>query len=116
MKCIKCGETLIEGMDICISCGASQTSSQPVRMENEQVVQSIMSKKKLGLIAIFLGFVGAHNFILGYTGKGILQILLTLSGFGFFIALLWGLFEGLMILGGKIDKYKNGQPIIQVDF
>ena len=38
------------------------------------------SKIVAGLLGLFLGTLGVHNFYLGYTGKAVAQLLLTLIG------------------------------------
>ncbi len=58
------------------------------------------SKLTAGLLGIFLGGFGVHNFYLGYTGKAIAQILLSCVGIG----AIWGFIEGILILTGNIDK------------
>lgn len=60
-----------------------------------------------GLLGIFLGGLGIHNFYLGYTGKAIAQIALSLC---FGAGAIWGLIEGIMILTGTINKDANGVP------
>ena len=74
------------------------------------------SKVAAGLLAIFLGSFGVHNFYLGYTGKAVAQLLLTLVGWilcglGPIAAGIWGLVEGIMILTGSINKDGNGMPL-----
>lgn len=64
------------------------------------------SKMAAGLLGIFLGAFGVHNFYLGYTGKAIAQLLLTLFGWiliglGPLAASIWGLVEGILILCSK---------------
>lgn len=61
------------------------------------------SKIAAGLLGIFLGCFGVHNFYLGYTGKAVAQLLLTLLGWillglGPIAAAIWGLVEGILIL------------------
>ena len=60
------------------------------------------SKLAAGLLGIFLGCFGVHNFYLGNTGKAVAQLLLTVIGWIIFIgpaiASIWGLVEGIMIL------------------
>ena len=66
-----------------------------------------------GLLGIFLGGFGAHNFYLGYTGKGLAQLLITCLSFGFlfFISSTWGLIEGILILVGTINKDAFGNVL-----
>lgn len=58
------------------------------------------SKMAAGLLGIFLGGLGIHNFYLGYTGKAIAQLLISLLSLGFLaiISGIWGLIEGILIL------------------
>ena len=75
------------------------------------------SKIAAGLLGIFLGYFGIHNFYLGYTGKGVAQLLLSTvglcftCGFSIVFASIWGLIEGILILTGSIDKDANGVPL-----
>ena len=64
-----------------------------------------------GLLGIFLGAWGVHNFYLGYTKKGILQIVLTIVTCG--IAALWGFIEGILILCGNINTDANGNRLAE---
>ena len=74
-----------------------------------------MQKSKLaaGLRGIFLGSLGVHNFYLGYTGKAIAQLLISLltCGFGAVASGIWGLVEGILILTGSISKDAKGIPL-----
>ncbi|WP_197719272.1 TM2 domain-containing protein [Actinomyces slackii] len=58
------------------------------------------SKVAAGVLGIFLGGFGIHNFYLGYTGKAVAQLLITLltCGFGAIVSSVWGLVEGILIL------------------
>ncbi|MBT1163851.1 TM2 domain-containing protein [Bifidobacterium felsineum] len=67
---------------------------------------SSKSKLAAGLLGIFLGAFGVHNFYLGNTGKAIAQLLLTcvgwiLLGLGPLAATIWGLVEGILILTSR---------------
>lgn len=67
---------------------------------------STKSKMAAGLFGIFLGAFGVHNFYLGFTGKAVAQLLLTLLGGWFFgigalAAGIWGLVEGILILSSS---------------
>lgn len=71
------------------------------------------SKMAAGLLGIFLGSLGIHNFYLGYTGKALAQLLISLltCGFGAAITGIWGLIEGIMILTGSIAVDGKGVPL-----
>ncbi len=68
------------------------------------------SKMAAGLLGIFLGAWGIHNFYLGFTKKAIIQIVVSLVTCG--IGGIWGFIEGIMILCGKINTDANGNPLI----
>lgn len=70
-----------------------------------QPAYGVQQKSKLaaGLFGIFLGALGVHNFYLGFTGKAVAQLLLTLIGWilfglGLVVAWIWGFVEGILIL------------------
>lgn len=68
------------------------------------------SKMAAGLLGIFLGAWGIHNFYLGFNKKAIIQIVVSLVTCG--IGGIWGFIEGIMILCGKINTDANGNPLI----
>lgn len=120
--CTNCGEKLNEKDVFCSKCGASVETGIPVE-NNQPTTQTvnprINAKSKIagGLLGIFLGYFGVHNFYLGYTNKAVAQLLLTtigwiLCGLGPIVAGIWGFIEGVMILAGSIDKDADGNPLI----
>ena len=74
---------------------------------------NVGTKSKIagGLLGIFFGAFGVHNFYLGYTSKAVLQLVLSLVGIiltfiviGIFILFaieIWGFIEGIMILASS---------------
>jgi TM2 domain-containing membrane protein YozV len=81
------------------------------------------SKMVAGLLGIFLGWLGIHNFYLGNTKKAIIQVCLGGIGLltswlfiGIFLILgaeIWGIVEGIFILTGKegYDTDADGTPL-----
>lgn len=67
------------------------------------VVSGGKSKIAAGVLGILLGGFGIHNFYLGFNGKAIAQLLITLLSVGFlsWISAIWGLVEGILILVSK---------------
>lgn len=72
-------------------------------------MQPQKSKMAAGLLGIFLGGWGIHNFYLGNTTRGIIQIIVTIVTCG--IGAIWGLVEGIMILTGAINTDAKGNPL-----
>ena len=95
--CHNCGQPTVPGAAVCTSCGSALAT----------FTADSKSKLGAGLLGIFLGGLGIHNFYLGYTGKAIAQLLLSCTG----VSEIWGFIEGIMILCGKIDKDANGNPL-----
>lgn len=111
--CHNCGQPVAPNAMACTYCGANQ-SAGPVNAGPVGYVPK--SSLAAGLLGIFLGSLGIHNFYLGYTGKAVAQLLLTLiggwlCGIGAAAAGIWGLVEGIMILTGSINVDGHGYPI-----
>jgi TM2 domain-containing membrane protein YozV len=69
------------------------------------------SKLAAGLIAILVPGWGIHNFYLGFTGKGIAQLVLTLTCVGMIVSIPWSIVEGILILVGSIKADASGLPL-----
>ena len=115
--CSNCGAELNDEQDVCLKCGVR------VKNTNNKASSDPNAKSKMaaGLLGIFLGQFGVHNFYLGYTGKAVTQLLLTIFGYilaifvvGIFMvaaAGIWGLVEGIMLLSGSINTDASGIPL-----
>lgn len=99
--CHNCGQPLTPGAAICTNCGYAAT---PAANPNAK------SKLAAGLLGIFLGGIGVHNFYLGFTGKAVAQLLISVLSCGALsvVSGIWGLIEGIMILAGNINKDAKG--------
>ena len=130
MFCKQCGKPIDDGQDLCEDCKATnanqntsnnQQNSQPQNNNvnynnynnNNNNNSNGKSKIAAGLLGIFLGAFGVHNFYLGYTGKAVAQLLITILSCGFlaFASSLWGLIEGILILTGSINTDAQGNPL-----
>ncbi len=84
-------------------------------MQQNMMYSGVEQKSKLtaGILGIFLGSVGIHNFYLGYVAKGVIQLLLTVCSCGMlsFVSGIWGLVEGIMLLTGGISTDGKGIPL-----
>lgn len=83
----------------------------------EEVPWSDKSKLAAGLFGILLGTFGVHNFYLGFTGKAVAQLLITILSFGFlsWVSGIWGLVEGILVLSSQVgtqwDLDAKGLPM-----
>ena len=126
--CTRCGAPIPEGKNVCEACGTpvrpvQEEAYQPdyVQPEYNQPYQQTYSpagyeqKSRIvaGILGILLGSLGIHNFYLGYTGRGIAQLLISLcSCFTLSVVSgIWGLIEGIMLLTqqGQVDA--KGVPL-----
>ena len=64
-------------------------------------------KKKVlaGVLALLLGYLGIHKFILGYTKEGIIQIVITLVSCG--LAGIIPFVEGIIYLTKSDEEFYN---------
>ncbi len=72
---------------------AWNTSYPKAQPENKKIIA--------GILAIVLGGLGIHKFILGYTQEGIIQLLIGLCGIGSII----GLIEGIIYLTKSDEEF-----------
>ena len=65
------------------------------------------------LLAFFLGCLGVHNFYLGYTTRGVVQLVLSLTFIGLIVTGIWAFIEFIMILmrSGSYGCDASGQPL-----
>ena len=92
-----------------------QPYGQPQGQPYQPYPQPAMQKSKMaaGLLGIFLGSLGVHNFYLGYTNKALVQLLVSVCtcGLGAVPMGIWGLIEGIQILTGSIVVDAKGIPL-----
>lgn len=71
---------------------------------NETVGSSTENKKMIaGILAIVIGSLGVHKFILGYSKEGIIQIIITIVTCG--IGGIIGLIEGIIYLTKSDEEF-----------
>ncbi len=111
--CRACGRPLPPGATSCV-CGAPTSAAYyyPVRQK---------SRVAAGLLGIFLGGLGVHNFYLGFTSRAVVQLVVSLLGYLLFWLILpllaalgiaiWGLVEGIVILAGGRPVDAKGVPL-----
>ena len=140
MHCTGCGDRLLDNNQFCVSCGkkvdagagagaGSNTAfstavgsfggagEQGQTQGQGQANPEQKSKLVAGILALLIGTYGVHNFYLGFTKKGVWQVLLsTLFGvltFGIttMIVAIWAMIEGITILCSSNGKDAKGIPL-----
>ncbi len=110
--CPNCGAEVAPMASFCTGCGATLQTKPVVPAGYEQ-----RSKMAAGLLGIFLGGLGIHNFYLGYQTKALIQLLVSVIGGLLTCGIatagmsIWGLIEGIMILTGSINVDGKGIPL-----
>ena len=129
--CKNCGAELADGATFCASCGTTveaqapqndagayqQPTYQQPQYQAPVATGTPKSKMVAGLLGIFLGALGIHNFYVGNTKRALIQLLVSLllswTGIAPAAMGIWGLIEGIFYLTGK-EGYTtdaNGVPL-----
>lgn len=107
--CTKCGAINDDTAQYCSNCQAVltpvSTGYQPLQSVNPQALtdwKSMGADKKIvaGILAILVGSLGVHKFILGYTTEGVIMLLVTVltCGIAGVVMSIIGIVEGIMYL------------------
>lgn len=110
--CENCGNEIKENAEVCLNCGKIINKNIINNNTNNNGYNN-RSKIGAGILGILFGSLGVHNFYLGFKGKAIAQLLLTLLSCGILapVTYIWGLIEGIMILTGSINRDADGNPL-----
>ena len=107
--CTKCGAINDDTAQYCSNCQAVLTSVstgyQPLQSVNPNALtdwKEMGADKKIvaGILAILVGSLGVHKFILGYTTEGVIMLLVTVltCGIAGVVMSIIGIIEGIMYL------------------
>ena len=97
--CPNCGAETSPEAVMCVACGAALAAKEPEKSEKSKLVA--------GLLGIFLGGWGIHNFYLGFTKKAVIQIIVSVVTCG--IGSIWGLIDAILILMAKEGYNKDAE-------
>lgn len=92
---------------------AKETASEFAESAKETFASGENKKVLAGVLAILLGSLGIHKFILGYNKEGIILLVVTLvlgfitCGIGASLAGLVGLIEGIIYLTKSDEEFYN---------
>ncbi len=113
--CSYCGKPVSAKASFCANCGAKIAGEETDSKDTQEYSYhgtganggaEAKSRVAAGLLGIFFGGFGIHNFYLGYTNRGVAQIIVSFCTCG--IGSIWGFVEGLMILCGSINEDSDG--------
>lgn len=118
MKCKYCGGQIPQDASHCPYCGAvlhmpTPQHTQAVGAQNQSagpIPGAPKSKLSFMLLAFFLGGLGIHNFYIGNSKRGVLQLVLWLVTIWFgigFAVWIWALVEMFTV---KTDAW--GRPLV----
>ncbi|MFD2825802.1 TM2 domain-containing protein [Leeuwenhoekiella polynyae] len=82
---------------------AKNTANEFKENWNETTNSGNNLKLACGLLGIFLGYLGIHKFVLGYTKEGIIQLVASIITCGF--AGIIGFIEGIIYLTKSDDEF-----------
>jgi TM2 domain-containing membrane protein YozV len=114
--CTKCGAVNDDSAQYCSNCQAplTQMSSgyQPMQSVNPGAMtdwKEMGADKKMvaGILAILLGSLGVHKFILGYTTEGVIMLLVSVLSCGVLAVIpsVIGIVEGIMYLTKSDEEF-----------
>lgn len=116
MFCKYCGKE--SETEVCEECKKTHIEVEATKVEsnnnnNNNTSTNAKSKVAAGILGILLGSLGVHNFYLGYNGKAIAQLLITILSCGTlsWASAIWGLVEGILILTGSMNVDADGNPL-----
>lgn len=132
LKCSNCGADIKEYDTVCENCGhivdretsnytgkstdagassVNSNTSGDSTSQGTNVNKKQKSKVVAGILGVLVGGLGIHRFYLGYTGMGVIQLILTFLTFG--VSSTWGFIEGILILCGVgITEDADGVPLL----
>ena len=100
--CQKCGAKTEKNSEKCENCGAELEKSM---VTNKEIFRK--SKTMAQIMSLF-GVFGLENFYLGYTKKGIIQLVLSITVVGLPVSIVWGVVDFCMLSMGKINRDAYG--------
>lgn len=108
--CKNCGAEVEPQQAICTKCGYSINDEKQLETSNQIGGQD---KTVIILVAVFIGTLGVHNFMMGETKKGVFKLILSLvggwlCGIGILVSLIFTIMDIVKIASGTyvIDENK----------
>ena len=114
--CTKCGAINDDTAQFCSNCQTPLTpvssGYQPMQSVNQGAItdwKAMGGDKKImaGILAIVVGALGIHKFVLGYTTEGVIMLLLRVLSCGMLAVIpsVIGIVEGIMYLTKSDEEF-----------
>ncbi len=115
--CPNCGNPIAPNQVVCTNCGVALQQTTNVANGNSK------SKVVAGILGIFFGVFGVHNFYLGFILPAVLQLCLTIifiilgcctggiTWLGNLIIFVWSFIEAILMLCGVYKVDGHGVPL-----
>ena len=109
VQCPACAESMPADAAVCPFCNTPcRAGAGPAPAVALAPGQSAPANKVLCLLIAFLFPMGIHRFIMGYTGIGVAQLVLSFCGIG----IIWSWIDGIMIATGSL-KMPAGRDLAE---
>ncbi|MDD3886988.1 MAG: NINE protein [Victivallaceae bacterium] len=114
MFCQKCGKEIPESSSFCTACGASIEAPAAQAAADPNAVEP-KNRLVYALLAWFLGMFGVHNFYAGRIGRGVAQLILTLTCIGALVTAIWVIVDLFTVTADKngveMSSQKGGKIV-----
>lgn len=113
VACMSCGCDPRKGNKFCPNCGSEVNEMQVVCVKCGVALRKATVAKKdrtiAGLLAIFLGTFGVHQFYLGNTTSGVIRLVITLLTFGWggIVLSVISFIEGIIYLTKSDEDFQS---------
>ena len=113
--CWSCGAEVQPQAVMCIKCGVSLAGTATVAAAGVGGMAPVQYKSRttaglLNLLLALVGVGGIGRLYLGYTGIGVLQLLVEIFTCG--VGCIWPIIDGILILMGRVKTDAKGNPLV----
>lgn len=98
-----------EGDEVHFDVNDGRVSNMRLVAETMKPIEGVKRRWIASLLALFLGFAGAHRFYLGFYKLGLAQIAVTALTQGY--GVLWGFIDAVLLFTGHINRDAKNRPL-----
>ncbi len=110
--CPNCGKNIADNSVFCPSCGYNITPTAVLLPPQK-------SREATGLLALFFGSLGVHDFYVGKVTQGVIKLILTFTVLGYLVSAIWRFVDVICIITGSYcDNWNRpltgGAPLTKI--